>query len=109
MGIRYLGDDPLALLAKAEALAADLRLLLTVGHPHDADLLSAPVLNPWRPTTRQSTALLGVVTGHPLIRDHGLAITSDVFAIDPSAGWARSWSRLYRIGLPDDGRVGRPQ
>lgn len=40
----------------------------------------------------------GAVVGHPLLGDLSHIHTSELFAIGEAAGWARTWSRYYRLG-----------
>lgn len=45
--------------------------------------------------------LFGRVTGHPLLRKGARIYTSPYLQVDPAAGWARTWSRFYRLGRYD--------
>lgn len=82
------------------ALAAYDRLI--AGVPPDRDELdAAPLITGWRRVTVPSVepALLGAVTGHPLVEGPRI-VTSRLIALDPTAGWARTVSRLYRLAPP---------
>ena len=45
--------------------------------------------------------LVGVVTGHPQLRQGARTVTSPLLRIAPEAGWARTFSRYYRLGRHD--------
>jgi hypothetical protein len=109
MSIRFFGADPYSTIADAQRLTDDLDLLVGHGRPTDADLAGAPVIDLWRPAIRQCSTLIGLVTGHPLIGNGRPTLTSHLFAIDAEAGWARTWSRYYRLGRSVDLQDGRPQ
>ena len=73
---------------------------LSTGTPTPAELETAPCLDEWSAIRDDETVLLiGIVTGHPHIRDRGRARTSLLFQVHPEKGWARTWSRYYRLGV----------
>ena len=98
MTMKFLGESPEALAAKATSLAQDLAELIRTGQPSPEALATAPMLDLWLHTKRTTSALAGRVDEHPLLGHRRLIRTSDVFAIDPEMGWARTWSRFYRLG-----------
>jgi hypothetical protein len=100
MTICFIGGDAAHSLAKARQLAEDLAQLAKNGGPTPEQLAAAPLLHLWRGTARDSAALTGLVFGHPRLADNRPALTTELFAIDIDAGWARSWSRFYRLGQP---------
>lgn len=69
--------------------------------PTATDLLDAPVLDVWHPLISRHghVVLWDSVTGHPHLGDDNIT-TSRLIAIRPDAGWARTASRLYRLGRP---------
>lgn len=69
--------------------------------PTSKELEVAPYINPYRfvDTGRGFQGLYGPVEGHPIILDPYIT-TTPVLGFDPDAGWARTRSRLYRLG-PD--------
>ncbi|MDD9739187.1 ATP-dependent Lon protease [Marinovum sp. SP66] len=69
--------------------------------PTPEDLENAPILDLWRPLANAHGAVVlwGQVTGHPRITASRI-ITSRLFALDRQAGWARTYSRWYRLGEP---------
>lgn len=44
---------------------------------------------------------IGGVNGHPLLRENARATTSPLIRIAAADGWARTWSRIYRLLAPD--------
>ncbi|WP_028710233.1 DUF6634 family protein [Paracoccus pantotrophus] len=67
--------------------------------PSEADLAQAPILSDWQAATSPGghVMLWGEVTDHPLLGNASIT-TSQLIAIDPEAGWARTASRWYRLG-----------
>ena len=98
MTIKFPGDRPDAIVECARRLTADVERLAATGAPTAADLAGAPVLDWWLPTRRQVFSLIGIVSGHPTVGDRHPALTSEIFAFDAAAGWARSWTRFYALG-----------
>jgi hypothetical protein len=108
MSMRFMSsDDPREIARQARRLADALDRLAADDGPSAADLTDAPILTDWRKVARAAPALAGIVSGHPLIAQGRLSVTSEVFAIDGGGTWARTWSRFYRLGSP--ARDGRPQ
>lgn len=69
--------------------------------PSPEDLEGAPHLDMWRALLAPECApiLTGNVSGHPILGAR-MITTSQLVAIDPDAGWARTASRWYRLGMP---------
>lgn len=69
--------------------------------PTNADLAAAPLLEGWalEEVAPGLFRLVGVVTGHPLLAD-GWCSTSVLLFIAADRTWARTVSRLYRLGMP---------
>ena len=110
MPIVYPGAvSPGDIIEHARRLADDIERLVANGGPTAADLARAPVIDLYRPAQRPTTALIGVIAGHPTVRNRHVAMTTEIFAIDPERGWARSWSRLYALGFPVEFRDRRRQ
>ena len=62
------------------------------------DLAQAPLIVDWRTIfSPLGLRLVGSVTDHPLL-GHRTAITSQVWAADPTGQWIRTLSRFYRLG-----------
>ena len=69
--------------------------------PTDAELSGAPFLTGWVLVEASGGfyRLGGFVSGHPKLVD-GWCWTSIVLYIEPNRRWARTVSRLYRLGDP---------
>ncbi len=103
------GVTPDELADAARRLAGDLALLASGAQPSPDALADAPILDWWTPAQRTTGALMGLVSGHPRIARGHTGLTTELFAIDPVFGWARTWSRFYRLGRPVDVDLGRRQ
>lgn len=93
---------------RLSALAADLRAIARSRLPEELVQGSAPTLNQWTPTVRPSLCLEGLVGGHPVLVGRDRAIrTSELWYFDAKAGWARTYSRWYRLSqrAPVSGRT----
>ncbi|MBX3488683.1 DUF6634 family protein [Parvibaculum sp.] len=87
-------------LESMKSLCADLEWLRAgVVRPSLEELESAPLIDDYAFVQRGVTALQGKVTNHPLIGTT-TAITSDLYVFAPDLGWARTFSRYYRLGSP---------
>ncbi|MBT0778459.1 DUF6634 family protein [Paracoccus sp. pheM1] len=71
--------------------------------PTEEDLADAPILSDWKAAISPGghVMLWGEVTDHPLLGNASIH-TSQLIAIDPEAGWARTASRWYRLGQSID-------
>ncbi|MBY0254298.1 MAG: hypothetical protein K2X54_23450 [Methylobacterium organophilum] len=102
MSILNRGPGPFPELArkaqKYRALAEDLEVIARGVHPDDATLQNAPYLAEWRVYLLPLPYLLGTVFGHPLIENGHICRTSELVTFDPVAGYARTYSRFYRLG-----------
>ncbi|MDH2329076.1 ATP-dependent Lon protease [Cereibacter sp. SYSU M97828] len=69
--------------------------------PSPEELASAPLLQNWRPLLDMSgvVVLWGHVENHPLLGNDAIT-TSRLFRLDTEQGFARTWSRWYRLGTP---------
>jgi len=105
----YSHDDPIEMIAKARALADDVERIAANGGPTEADLGGAPVLDLYRTAVCASYRLVGIVGGHPRLGDNRTIMTSPLFLIDPTGGWARTWSRFYTLGRPAEFANEKPQ
>lgn len=82
---------------RLERLAADLRCMAAGVYPVASEMDQAPIIDQWALATRSMVSLVGLGTGHPLLGD-GPIRTTEIWAIDTAAGWARTLSRLYVLG-----------
>ncbi|WP_458098109.1 DUF6634 family protein [Roseomonas sp. WA12] len=86
-------------ITRLEALIGDLRSLAAGSMPNADQLAGAPVLHAWQIITRPVPCLAGMGLGHPRLPP-GPVVTTDLWAVDATAGWARTLSRFYRLKTP---------
>ena len=91
--------DPDRMIATLRRLADDLERIANGTGPTLDDLEAAPMLDYWRMAERWSTGLAGHFTAHPRLPS-GPITTSELWALQPQEGWARTFSRWYRLGKP---------
>lgn len=89
-------------LERLRGVVADMEALARGEPPGRADLAAAPTLDGWCLDTRATHCLTGVVAGHPALRTGRIVRTSDLWILAPSLGYARTLSRIYRLGHPLD-------
>lgn len=71
--------------------------------PTAEELAAAPRLDFWSVVAvGPSFALVGVVTGHPDLRQGAKVLTSDLLWLSEDRTAARTVSRFYRLGVPMD-------
>ena len=83
------------------SLLCDIRDLRTGEMPRSMDLRAAPVIDKWSYGLVPARCLAGSVRGHPILGNLARVHTSELILIDPENGWARTWSRYYRLGAPE--------
>lgn len=69
--------------------------------PTEEELAAAPFLDKWE-VVRDAfnyTILYGRVSGNPTLRGPAIK-TSPLLRLNAAAGWARTFSRFYRLGEP---------
>jgi len=89
---------------QARRLGDALARLAKEGRPTPADLIDAPIIDMWRPARRMAPALMGQVSGHPLLHSNKPKIASELSELDSDGHWARTWSRFYRLAAPPNSR-----
>jgi hypothetical protein len=82
-------------------LLSDIRDLRTSEVPRSLDLMSAPAIDQWSFGLVPARCIVGSVRGHPILSNRARVHTSQLVLIDPENGWARTWSRYYRLGAPE--------
>ncbi len=92
-------------LERLRGLVADIEALSRGDHPTAGRLAGAPVLSDWRHGAHRVPCLFGTFHGHPAIADGRPGRTSDLWVYAPEHGYARTLSRLYRLGA----RSGEPR
>jgi hypothetical protein len=101
MSAQFPGDSVDVVIAKLRKLASDLSRIRSGKGPTRAEIVGAPVLDWWALGVRPVPALTGVVLGHPVLRENNAIVTSELFAIDTAGGFARTYSRFYKLGAPE--------
>ena len=96
--IDYLGNDPIEMAARLEALATDLRQLQAGHLPGPEIIAGAPLIRGWGIGSRAFLVLSGTAHGHPCVPEAHRRQTSPLMAIDRANGWARTLSRYYALG-----------
>lgn len=87
-------------IERLRRLVEDLERIRRGDHPGAAQLAEAPILNSWGVARHPDLCLTGVVNGHPILNDDKEIHTSALWVISPVLGYARTFSRLYRLGSP---------
>ncbi|WAJ29535.1 DUF6634 family protein [Antarcticirhabdus aurantiaca] len=87
-------------LERLRGVVADMEALARGEHPGHALLADAPILDGWALGSRTVPCLTGVVAGHSKIGTGRLVMTSELWILAPPYGYARSLSRIYRLGRP---------
>lgn len=83
--------------SRVHSLSKDLHRYQSGIGPSREEIEAAPVLSNWSLGQRLEPALLGVAVDHPLLGTRSV-LTSPLYILDREAGWARTFSRLYRLG-----------
>lgn len=94
-------DDPgvREIARRIHSLSDHLRRLESGAGPTADELAAAPILTDWRLGQRQEPALVGFAIGHPRLGNRPV-LTSPLYLLDRDRGYARTLSRLYRLGEP---------
>jgi hypothetical protein len=82
-------------------LLRDIRNLRAGELPSSEDLRAAPLIDKWSYGLIPARCIAGSVRGDPILGNRARVHTSELVLIDPEHGWARTWSRYYRLGTPD--------
>ena len=84
-------------IGRLESLLADLERFSIGQMPTEAEIAAAPLLDPVIVAARPIPCLTGGNGGHPYVRGP-LVHTSPLIVMASDLGWARTYSRLYRLG-----------
>jgi hypothetical protein len=103
MSIKTPFSNIISLRNSLDDLLHDIHHLQVHGRPASDALVRAPLLQNWSLATLLCPCLIGRVTGHPLLGDRRNIHTSQLMAFDTEQGWARTWSRIYRLGPSSSG------
>ena len=85
-------------IRRLETLVDHLKKLSEGRFPTNEELRQVPLLDRYQPAVRPADCLEGYVEGHPTLT--GAMTTSELWSFAPELGWARSTSRLFRLGRP---------
>ena len=101
--MHILSSDPASRAAlwhdipKLERLIVDLKSLADGGVPSARTLAASPLLEQYQMRSGRGLSLAGHCVDHPNLI--GPAIyTSNLWVLAPHHGWARTYSRFYRLG-----------
>lgn len=64
------------------------------------DVRGAPTIDRWSFGLVPTSCIVGSIRGHHVLTDKSQIRTSQLILTDPENGWARTWSRYYRLGGP---------
>ncbi len=92
-GLEWLGQSPKALVVQLRRLAEDLDNI-EIRHWPPPDAVD---LNDWFIGQRAVSCLVGRPLGHPFIDNGHPMVSSELFFMDVDRGYARSFSRWYRL------------
>lgn len=93
-------------VGRLRGLAFDFDKIGKRSFPTDRDLASAPLIDNYALELVPRARLAGRVLGHPRLPD-GFVTTSEVWIFAGVEGWARTYSRFYRLGNPHNSSEAR--
>lgn len=96
---RRIRGDLLGEVARLEDLLAAVERVGAGSMPSAGELAAAPLIDGWMEAMRPVVCLAGKIHGHPACRGP-VSVTSEVWIMAARLGWARTYSRLYRLGQP---------
>lgn len=85
---------------RLQKLLRDLNRAQMGRHPDPEIVANAPMLEGWQVATRPEPCLVGTMHGHPHVEEGHFGITSGVWLLAPTLGYARTLSRIYALGRP---------
>jgi hypothetical protein len=85
-------------IRELEKLIGDLRNLSAGKTPSEHKLQAFPLLDQWSFGFLPAACLVGSVRGNPILGNRARVHTSQLVFVDQEHGWARTWSRCYRLG-----------
>lgn len=92
-------------IIRLRGLVRDLEDIRRGKHPDKAALASCPRIHDWQGITRPDPCLTGIMFNHPTIGDGRPGITTGLWVLAPTLGYARTISRFYALGQPSDGSL----
>jgi hypothetical protein len=97
VGHRGILGDVAGSIALLESLLFALERVGSGDMPSTQKLETAPLLHPFTIGIRTLPCLVGGNDGHPILKGPVIT-TTELWIIAPELGWARTYSRLYRLG-----------
>lgn len=85
---------------RLQKLLCDLNHARMGRHPDPQIVANAPTLDGWQVATRPEPCLVGTMHGHPHVEEGHLGMTSGLWLLAPTLGYARTLSRIYALGRP---------
>jgi hypothetical protein len=89
-------------IIRLRGLLRDLEDIRRGKHPDKAALASCPKIHDWQGITRPDPCLTGIMFNHPRIGDGRQGLTTGLWVLAPTLGYARTLSRFYALGQPAD-------
>jgi len=83
---------------RLQKLLRDLNHAQMGRHPDPQIVAHAPILEGWQVATRPEPCLVGTMHGHPHVEEGHLGMTSGLWLLAPTLGYARTLSRIYALG-----------
>ncbi|MEH2567457.1 DUF6634 family protein [Bradyrhizobium sp. AZCC 2289] len=90
-----------ALQEQLIGLLNDIREIREQKAPSAADLKAIPLLDQWSLGLVSAPCIVGTAVGHPNLGNRARIHTTQMVLMDWESGWARTWSRYYRLGAPE--------
>jgi hypothetical protein len=87
-------------IERLRRLANDLDDIRHGRHPSRKTLEHGPAIEGWCLAARPTACLTGLVSGHPHAGEGSIVVTTDLWVIAPTLGYARTLSRFYALGEP---------
>src|SRR5215207_4268212 len=88
-------------IIRLRSLVQDLDDIRRGKHPGNALLDSCPTIHDWQGITRPDPCLTGIMFNHPTIADGRQGVTTGLWVLAPTLGYARTITRFYALGRPD--------
>lgn len=88
-------------IVRLRGLVQDLDDIRRGRHPDKARLASCPTIHEWQGITRPDPCLTGIMFNHPTIADGRQGVTTGLWVLAPTLGYARTITRFYALGRKD--------
>ena len=88
-------------ILRLRGLVQDLDDIRRGCHPDKVRLASCPTIQDWQGITRPDPCLTGIMFNHPTIADGRQGVTTGLWVLAPTLGYARTLTRFYALGRKD--------